>query len=261
MHETPFLDRQPAMQDMQVSRVRVFQPRPPPAPGEFEGRMSRRFDIEMFDRSLFASVNTLYKRKDQKVLPVNEAKKHSNGPGGEVRWKAAVLEKEQETLRNRVPSRWDTWLIPRFAQTPERTRLTSEREQALDIGQELKPEEREMLIQVLKNREMALAWDFSEIGRIRAEVTPPQEIHTVEHKPWRAVNFSVLKTLQQTVCDMLRERLDRGILEYCDGPYRNPWFLVAKKNGKYRLINATMNINKVTIKNANLLPSVDKFAE
>jgi len=26
---------------------------------------------------------------------------------------------------------------------------------------------------------------------------------------------------------MLRERLEQGILEYCNGPYRNPWFVAA----------------------------------
>ena len=61
---------------------------------------------------------------------------------------------------------------------------------------------------------------------------------------------------------MLRERLARGTLEYCESPYRNPWFLVSKKErNKYRLINAAMNINRVTIRDANLPPCADKFSE
>jgi hypothetical protein len=51
------------------------------------------------------------------------------------------------------------------------------------------------------------------------------------------------------------------ILEYSDSLYRNPWFLVRKKNGKYRLINAAMEINKRLIRDANLLLSVDEFSE
>jgi hypothetical protein len=88
----------------------------------------------------------------------------------------------------------------------------------------------------------------------------------VPHTPWRAPSFPVPKALNKVVCDMLRERLDRGILEYCNGPYRNPWFLVEKKGESeaaraYRLINAAMNINRVTIKDVNLPPSPDEFAE
>ena len=38
-------------------------------------------------------------------------------------------------------------------------------------------------------------------------------------------------------------------------------FLVKKKNGKYRLVNAAMWVNKVTIRDANLPPTADEFAE
>ena len=60
---------------------------------------------------------------------------------------------------------------------------------------------------------------------------------------------------------MLKERIANGLLELCYGLYRNPWFLVKKKSGKYRMVNAAMNINKVTIRDANLPPSVDEFSE
>ena len=63
------------------------------------------------------------------------------------------------------------------------------------------------------------------------------------------------------VVEILKERIANGLLEPCYGPYRNPWFLVKKKSGKYRMVNAAMNINKVTIRDANLPPSVDKFLE
>ena len=108
---------------------------------------------------------------------------------------------------------------------------------------------------------MALSWDFSEIGRVKEEVAGPLEIDTVQHDPWQAASFPVPKALLGTVNEMLRERINMGILEPCKGPYRNPWFLVKKSNGKYRLINAAMNINRVTIKDANLPPNPDEFAE
>jgi hypothetical protein len=44
--------------------------------------------------------------------------------------------------------------------------------------------------------------------------------------------------------EMLRDRIEKGVLEKYFGPYRNPWFLVAKKQeGQYRLVNACMEMN------------------
>jgi hypothetical protein len=61
---------------------------------------------------------------------------------------------------------------------------------------------------------------------------------------------------------MLKERLDKGVLEYSEGPYRNPWFLVKKKKpGEYRLINLATHLNAVTRRDANLPPSIDEFAD
>jgi hypothetical protein len=61
---------------------------------------------------------------------------------------------------------------------------------------------------------------------------------------------------------MLKERLDKGVLEYSKGPYKNLWFLVKKKKpGEYRLINSATYLNTVTRRDANLLPSVNEFAD
>jgi len=61
---------------------------------------------------------------------------------------------------------------------------------------------------------------------------------------------------------MLKERLDKGILEYSEGPYKNLWFLIKKKTLKdYRLINSATHLNIITRRDANLLPSVNEFTE
>ena len=60
---------------------------------------------------------------------------------------------------------------------------------------------------------------------------------------------------------MLKERLNRGVLEYSKGLYRNLWFLVKKKKpGEYRLINLATHLNIVIRRDANLLPSINEFA-
>jgi hypothetical protein len=83
----------------------------------------------------------------------------------------------------------------------------------------------------------------------------------VEHKAWQVPKFPIPKALHLVVVNMLRERLKNGVLKYCDGLYQNPWFLVQKKSSKYRLVNAAIEINKHTIRDANLPPSMDEFSE
>ena len=51
------------------------------------------------------------------------------------------------------------------------------------------------------------------------------------------------------------------MLEYCDSLYQNPWFLVRKKSSKYKLVNATMEINKHTVQDTNLPLLVNEFSE
>ena len=75
---------------------------------------------------------------------------------------------------------------------------------------------------MLLQREGVLSWDFSEIGRVAPKVAPPQPIRTVKHDAWQAHPFPVPKKLLPVVEEMVRERLKKGILKPCHGPYRNP---------------------------------------
>lgn len=129
------------------------------------------------------------------------------------------------------------------------------------IGSILRPRERELLVQLLIQREGALSWDWTEIGSVHSDVAPPQRILTIEHDAWQAAPFNYPKSLQGEVRKMVKERFDRGTLEPCHGPYRNPWFLVKKKSGGHRMINACLNMNAVTLRDANLPPNVDDFSD
>ena len=60
----------------------------------------------------------------------------------------------------------------------------------------------------------------------------------------------------------MEDRLRKDIFKYYYRLYRNPFFLVIKKKPRdYRIINAAININRVTIRDANLPPSLDDFSE
>jgi len=59
---------------------------------------------------------------------------------------------------------------------------------------------------------------------------------------------------------MLKERLNRGVLEYSKGLYKNLWFLIKKKKpGEYKLINSVIYLNTVIRRDANLPPLIDEF--
>lgn len=52
-----------------------------------------------------------------------------------------------------------------------------------------------------------------------------------------------------------------GVLEEGYGLYRNPWFLVRKKDGQYRLINSAVRLNGVTIQDASTITGCDQLTE
>ena len=209
-----------------------------------------------------AEVNTLYKTKDKKIKPVDLGVSDGSKPGGLLNWKEEMARTERYVGPG---GPYDHLIEPRFSALPtpipKGSRLTPARIKDVKMGTDLWPRERELLIGILYNREAALAWDFTHCGVVSPLVAPPQEIRTIPHDAWQCKPFPYPKALTDTVRQMLEERMQSGVLEPCYGPYRNPWFLVKKSENKYRLINAAMRMNEVTIRDANLPPATDEFAE
>jgi hypothetical protein len=204
-------------------------------------------------------VATMYKTKDKKVQPVHNSDVRPQGIEGRSDWKERALKARSPTDKGEQP--FDQYFLPRWARWPRGQRLTKERLAEMKFGPELLPKEREMLEEMLYRREPALSFDFSESGRVHADVAPPVRIHTVPHEAWKEAQFPVPRMLRDVVIEMIQQRLDRGTLRYSRSPYRNPWFLVKKKDSGYRLINNAQKINKVTVRDANLPPNPDEFSE
>ena len=227
---------------------------------EFVYRMEqqRQAELRLVQKNTL-DVNTVYKRKADKVRPVDLGVSTGEGVEGDSDWlRKARMEKKASIQLGE----YEGWIIGRFSDLPINSRMTRERFEKMTIGEELTPEEKELLFTVLTNREEALAFDWDHCGTIRPEVAPPQEIRTIEHNAWQTPNFPIPKALITKVIEMLQERLKRGTLEHSQGPYRNPWFLVAKKEKEaYRLIVAAQEMNRVTIRDANMPPSVEGFSE
>ena len=221
--------------------------------------LSPRVDGKVLGDSFELRVTTLYKNKATKVRPVDANDGTGAGPGGRHDWYQRSKDRDKPQPQ---AGKYREHLIPRFSSLPRGSRITPERLKKLNVGDWLLPDEREMFDEVMVNREEAIGFDWKDIRKIHEDVSPPIKIKTIPHKAWQEKNFPCPRALIPVVVKMLLERLERGVLEKCSGPYRNPWFLVAKKAaGTYRLINAAMKMNSVTLRDANLPPSVDEFSE
>lgn len=215
------------------------------------------------DKTRQVPVYTLFKRVADKIRPVNATESDGAVPTGYPDWQRVCEEKYFTRYRAAdIQTEFDEFLMPRISTIARGARLTPEREEKMLVGKDLLPRERALLRELLFKREGCLAWEWSHMSIIFPEVMPPQRIKTVPHEAWQHPGFRIPMALKGTVEEMLQERLQKGVLEHCDGPYRNPWFLVRKKaSGKYRLVNAAMMINKVTIRDANMPPDADEFVE
>ena len=153
-------------------------------------------------------VRTAYKRKKEKVRPVDQPHQHGTIPEEKEEWKLPLTS-------GRIVD-WGYFngnLIPKFSNIPRGSRLTAERIQSLRIGEDLTKEERSILLEILHNREEAIAFDFSEKGVVKEEVEEPHKIPTIDHKAWQAPGFRVPKGLREEVREIVEDRLKAGTVE------------------------------------------------
>ncbi|KAK3946546.1 hypothetical protein QBC32DRAFT_366329, partial [Pseudoneurospora amorphoporcata] len=201
------------------------------------------------------NVRTMYKRVDKKVKPVDDAPSDGSTPEGSTHWKSKRMAEAQARIdehREVNSSEWDEDFLPKFSTIEKGSRLTPERLESMleDVRKVLQPKEVELFTHILYNREAALAWNFTECGRIHRDVFPPQRIRTIPHRAWQSKSVPIPKALTDKVIELLRDRVNRGILEESHAAYRNNWFLVKKKDGGLRLINDAQKINGVTLRDA-----------
>ncbi|MBW0576726.1 hypothetical protein O181_116441 [Austropuccinia psidii MF-1] len=67
------------------------------------------------------------------------------------------------------------------------------------------------------------------------------------------------KSILPQLFELFRERIHTGLYEKSTSSYKSPVFCVEKPNGKLRIVHGLQDLNKVTIKDAGLPPSVDEF--
>src|SRR5437588_11962082 len=81
------------------------------------------------------------------------------------------------------------------------------------MGKELWPAERELLTEMLFNREAAIAFDSAEKGRFHDFIEPPHVIPTIPHKAWQAASFRIPPALHETRVRLIQHRLACGTIK------------------------------------------------
>ena len=195
-------------------------------------------------------MRTKYKTVDKKVRPVPS---YMPDPAG------------QTFLPVVIPSLPILPLDPPLLATFRPTkRLTEDRLQKIlsSVPKDfLQTREIDLLVYVLRERELALAFEDSERGTFSDKYFPDYEIPVIEHTPWVQAPIRVPKAIEETVRQMLLDQKAAGKYEYSTASYRSRIFAVGKPKGGIRLVADVQELNKVTVRDAGLPPRTDDFAE
>jgi len=211
-------------------------------------RFSEVWDTRRLEKEI-AIVRAAYKRKDKKVNPVDVAL-----PGG-VNPEGGAFAQEEVGAGGVSEHAGKT--------VPRGTRLTEERLEEMKIGGDfLTTEERALFVDILFEYEGAISFVDSEMGCLGEHIEPPIIAHTIPHAAWQQQNLRLPKATQEAATKIVKKNLASGVLEFSQGPYRSRYFVVPKSvPGEFRLINDVQPMNKVTIRDAGMPPSVDEFSE
>jgi hypothetical protein len=191
---------------------------------------------------------TAYKRVDKKIHPV------STQFPQDCRVTRQVPEDPLLTL---TPL---TQHPPRFEPTKK---ISVERMKLLNVNATgfLWPEEEMLFEHIMKLNEDAIAFEDIERGTLKESYFSPYIIPTVPHVPWEHTNRSIPAGLLDKILEVLKLKMKANVYEHSQSSYRSRWFVVLKKNGKLRIVHDLQPLNKVSIRDAGMLPIVDNFVE
>ncbi|MBW0559155.1 hypothetical protein O181_098870 [Austropuccinia psidii MF-1] len=106
---------------------------------------------------------------------------------------------------------------------------------------------------------MAIAFCEEERGIIKHSYGKPYKIPVIPHEPWQKKPIPIPKSILPQFIELFREIIHTGLYEKSTSSYNSSVFCVAKPNGKLVIVHDLQDLNKVTIKDAGLLPNVDEF--
>ena len=121
---------------------------------------------------------------------------------GSDAWRFDAIKREIFILN--PTDKYTHWLISKFTLIAKVARLTPEWLGKMIIKESMTAQEKEVLTKKLYNREAVLAWNFTEMGKVKREVAPQQKIRTINHKASHFSEFQIPQAFTSTVIDMLQ---------------------------------------------------------
>lgn len=143
-------------------------------------------------------------------------------------------------------------------------RLTQARVDSMELNKDgiLLPAELNLVHQLLRLRELAIAFDDSERGLLKDEYAEPYIIPVIPHSPWRERPLPLPYAVKDAIVQQLKDRLKSGVYERSSSAYNSRFFIVAKKSSnKYRIVHDLQPLNSVTIRDAGLPPPVEEILD
>ncbi|GBG88450.1 hypothetical protein CBR_g47150 [Chara braunii] len=148
--------------------------------------------------------------------------------------------------------------------TTELCRINKGNEEKLIIGELdfLLPQERTLMVELMKKRHRAYAFNDEERGRLDVNKIPMIRIHTVSHEPWnlRGARYHNPNE-EKKVVDYLDDKIRTHVADYSSGLYASVWFCFIKPNGMLRWVQDLQRLNAVTVRDAGGLPNADALSE
>ncbi len=129
------------------------------------------------------------------------------------------------------------------------------------IGDGKTTHKKDDLTKIIFNKGVVLAWDFTEMRKVKRKVAPSKRIEIIAHKTWQVVKFQVPKTLNFNVIYSLQKKVTIKVIKSFHFAYQNVYYLFKKSIKKYWLVNVAFELNRITIQNTNLSPSEDEFSK
>ena len=125
----------------------------------------------------------------------------------------------------------------------------------------LLPAEKDHFRRMLRRHGRAFAFSPEEIRCVDPTIVELMVIFTILHVPWNLKPILVPRAHIPMLMELLKQRVEMGILQPSSAPYSNRWFTIRKKNGTLRFIQDLQLVNKVTIRNAGIGQTIYEFAE
>ena len=119
-------------------------------------RFSRKFDILNRARTINVYVNTLYKRKAQKINSMNVEIMNESESRTNSKWKEILKSSVTSKFVEQLSDVYNSFLTLKFSKVKQNSKIILERLQKMLFDTKLSPQERKLMLKLLYRRKVVL---------------------------------------------------------------------------------------------------------